>query len=157
MEMDDEEMAEEYIKVNNLEWELECNRTSPIGEVKQAYLAGLKAGRPEWHDLRKASNDLPKPNMAVLICLRVETWTATYIAYYRPAMKKWQMYNLSEAQRQPVADDYIDMDEVIAWCEIPKFTDEAVKDMRFCIKCGHIMEHDYLGIGWICPYCGHKE
>jgi hypothetical protein len=52
--MDDEEMAEEYIKVNNLEWELECNRTSPIGEVKQTYLAGLKAGRPEWYDLRKA-------------------------------------------------------------------------------------------------------
>lgn len=29
--------------------------------------------------------------------------------------------------------------------------------MRFCIKCGYVMEHDYLGIGWICPYCGHKE
>lgn len=41
--MTDEEMAEEYIKKNNLEWELECNRTSPIGEVKQAFLAGLKA------------------------------------------------------------------------------------------------------------------
>lgn len=20
-----------------------------------------------------------------------------------------------------------------------------------------VMEHDYLGIGWICPHCGHKE
>lgn len=29
--------------------------------------------------------------------------------------------------------------------------------MRFCIKCGHIMEHDYLNIGWICSYCGYKE
>ena len=41
--MTDEEKAEEYIKSNNLEWELECHRTSPIGEVKQAYLAVLKA------------------------------------------------------------------------------------------------------------------
>ena len=37
-----EERAGEYIKKNNLEWELECNRTSPIGEVKQAYIAGAK-------------------------------------------------------------------------------------------------------------------
>ena len=29
--------------------------------------------------------------------------------------------------------------------------------MRFCIKCGHVMEHDYLNVGWICPYCGYKE
>ena len=29
--------------------------------------------------------------------------------------------------------------------------------MRFCIKCGHTMEHDYLKVGWVCPYCGHKE
>ena len=42
--MTDEEMADEYIKSNNLEWELECYRTSPIGEIKQAYLAGLETG-----------------------------------------------------------------------------------------------------------------
>ena len=29
--------------------------------------------------------------------------------------------------------------------------------MRFCIKCGHVMEHDYLNIGWVCPYCRYKE
>ena len=34
--------AEEYIKKNNLEWELECHRTSPIEEVKQAYVAGAE-------------------------------------------------------------------------------------------------------------------
>lgn len=37
-----EKEAEEYIKKNKLEWELECNRTSPIGEVVQAYLAGAE-------------------------------------------------------------------------------------------------------------------
>ena len=42
--MTDEEMAEEYIKANNLEWELECHRISPIGEVKQAFQKGAEFG-----------------------------------------------------------------------------------------------------------------
>ena len=39
-----EKESEEYIKKNNLEWELECNRTSPIGEVKQAFQEGAEFG-----------------------------------------------------------------------------------------------------------------
>lgn len=39
-----EKEAEEYIKVNNLEWELECHRTSPIGEVEQAFQQGAEFG-----------------------------------------------------------------------------------------------------------------
>lgn len=39
-----EKEAEEYIKANNLEWELECHRTSPIGEVEQAYQKGAEFG-----------------------------------------------------------------------------------------------------------------
>ena len=93
--------------------------------IEQAYLAGVKAGRPQWHKV--ADGDLPKPNIAVLICFQFEKWTTTYIAYYRPAIKKWQMYNLHEAQREPIVDDYIDSEEVIAWCEIPTFTDKETE------------------------------
>ena len=39
-----EKEAEEYIKANNLEWELECHRTSPIGEVEQAFQKGAEFG-----------------------------------------------------------------------------------------------------------------
>lgn len=39
-----EKEAEEYIKVNKLEWELECHRTSPIGEVVQAFQNGAEFG-----------------------------------------------------------------------------------------------------------------
>lgn len=39
-----EKEAEEYIKKNNLEWELECHRTSPIGEVEQAFQKGAEFG-----------------------------------------------------------------------------------------------------------------
>lgn len=114
--MKDEEKAEEYA-----DWFWGAS-PSARRAIEQAYLAGVKAGRPQWHKV--ADGDLPKPNIAVLICFQFEKWTTTYIAYYRPAMKKWQMYNLPEAQRQPIDDDYIDSEEVIAWCEIPTFTDK---------------------------------
>jgi len=74
-----EKEAEEYIKKNNLEWELECHRTSPIGEVNQAFQKGAEYGynkgfefgvksnekvnqivANEWHDLRKNPQDLSK-------------------------------------------------------------------------------------------------
>ena len=29
-------------------------------DYKEAFLAGLKAGRPHWHDLQKDKNDLPE-------------------------------------------------------------------------------------------------
>lgn len=87
---------------------------------KDGFLAGLKAGKPQWHDLQKNPNDLPKPNVPVLICLQFEKWTSSYIAYYRPASDKWQMYNICEAQRDPIMNDYIERDEVIAWAELPK-------------------------------------
>lgn len=58
--MTDEEMAEEYAKLNARQYK----HNDCIGfctskeEVKQAFLAGLKAGRPKWHKV--ADGDLPK-------------------------------------------------------------------------------------------------
>lgn len=109
--MIDEEMAEEYIKKNNLEWELECNRTISIGEVKQAYLAGLKAGRLKWHDLRKNPEDLP-PRKGL------ETYSERLITD-----KGYSVYNFRKCRwyvDEPDCDCMVHRD-VIAWCEIPKF------------------------------------
>lgn len=39
-----EKEAEEYINANNLEWELECHRESPIREVNLAYQEGAEFG-----------------------------------------------------------------------------------------------------------------
>ena len=59
-----ENEAEEYIKVNNLEWELECNRASPIGEVSQAYQKGAEFGynkaKEEMQELLKEGVQLLK-------------------------------------------------------------------------------------------------
>ena len=58
--MTDEELAEEY-----------CNNEVPFditesgeklyteNDLKYAYLAGLKASKPKWHNLRENRNDLP--------------------------------------------------------------------------------------------------
>lgn len=93
-------------------------------KTNEDFIAGAKWGMEhaiQWHNLRVNPDDLPNPNIAVLIYFRFEKWTTPYIAYYRPAAKKWQIYNLLEAQRQPIVDDYIDRDEVVAWCEIPTY------------------------------------
>ena len=63
--MTDEEMAEEYANEN---WEHYEEGQNDSKALKQAYLAGLKAGRPQWHDLRKDQNDLPL-NTAPVLCL----------------------------------------------------------------------------------------
>lgn len=118
--MTEEEMAVDWIRSQG--WNEENLPSDELLQMKKAFLAGLKAGSPKWHKV--ADGDLPKPNIAVLIGLQFEKRITNYIAYYRPSIKKWQLYNLHEAQRQPIDDDYIDSDEVIEWCEIPTYTDE---------------------------------
>ncbi len=104
--MTDEEMAEEY-------FESECFHSYADTEeqlkedVVAAFLAGLKAGRPQWHDLRKDPNDLPKDTVSVLISRGIpRTSRARYNG-------KWYGY---------YSDDEIE--DVIAWCEIPTFDKE---------------------------------
>ena len=63
--MKDEEMANEYAdRTETKDWEgFDITR-----EVrKQAFLAGLKAGRPQWHKLRKTPDDLPKESGRYLV------------------------------------------------------------------------------------------
>lgn len=65
----------------------------------QAFLAGLKAGRPQWHDLRKDPNDLPDDYRSV--------WTNQGGAYYDIESKSW-----NDGSRW--------VNDVTAWCE-PQF------------------------------------
>lgn len=71
-------------------------------QMKQAYLAGLKVGRPKWHKV--ADGDLPKDSRTVLD----ERGNRFY--YFRG-----HFYYESESifDWQP-----------IAWCEIPKYTEK---------------------------------
>ena len=59
--MKDEEMAEEYATTG---YDKKLLTKEQVTVLKcgryDGFLAGLKAGRPQWHDLRKDPNDLPR-------------------------------------------------------------------------------------------------
>lgn len=95
--MKDEEMAEEWLK-NNLH--------STEEDYKQAFLAGLKAGRPQWHDLRKDPNDLPKFRRNILVTCE----------YRSKLKKKRETFEWDYNSEMPL--------HAIAWCEIPTFDKE---------------------------------
>ena len=59
----DEKLAEEYANTVKCEWENDTYYVDCRDEIEEAFLAGLKAGRPQWHDLRKNPNDLPESSI----------------------------------------------------------------------------------------------
>ena len=102
--MTDEEMAEEYA------WKsLGYNDEIRLEDLADGFLAGLKAGRPQWHDLRKNQNDLPKDKEYVLVYTNLTNY---YVA------EKVENHFISKGW------GFIPMSTVIAWCEIPTFDKE---------------------------------
>ena len=116
--MTDEEKAEEWVKDN-----LECNALSfeETQKRKQAFLAGLKAGRPQWHEIE--SKVSPKREIS---------------KQYMPKNKEKVLlkYHFSGDDEIHISDGYYDAYDfefhiannpkyrivcVIAWCEIPQF------------------------------------
>lgn len=74
---------------------------------KNGFLAGLKAGRPQWHDLRKDPNDLPNNTRQVLCA------------------EKGGGYSVGEYwEKEGGWGDRLLGEEVIYWCEIPTFDKE---------------------------------
>ena len=103
--MKDEEMAEQFAdNISGLE--LTCsllsakdkNHAYRLGRY-DGFLAGLKAGRPQWHDLQKDPNDLPDTDRIVY----VQTKSDTGNAYHNN--DGWDSTQVSGM--------------VIAWCELP--------------------------------------
>ena len=104
---DEEKLAEEYVKsvidVNAFDWKI-------VREICLAFLAGLKAGRPEWHKV--ADGDLPKENKLYLVAIKDN---GLAIAYFNG--RHWETkFNLGDFGHL--------VETVIAWCEIPTFTDK---------------------------------
>lgn len=103
--MTDEEMVEKYTEVSVNEYKdslVDIDDIDILREaIAEAYLAGLKAGRPQWHDLRKDPNDLPKEDCEII----------TLHENGNKNIQKWKNGNWTNAIVIPV----------IAWCEIPTF------------------------------------
>ena len=79
--------------------------------IQQAFLAGLKAGRPVWHDLRKNPNELPKRMRKSILSRTVLNQIGTP-CHYNYELECWQNWS------------YIEIDTPIAWGEIPTFDKE---------------------------------
>ena len=108
--MKDEEMAEEYTAKNG--FGSDCNNLTSYDankEIEQAFLAGLKEGRPQWHKV--ADGDLPKKNKEYVVKVKEYGDISVYIGRY---WKKEKLFTGS----------YLKELDVIAWCEIPTFDKE---------------------------------
>lgn len=103
--MTDEEIAEEYVcnKADKGNFDLEQFGKVYFSEssMKQAFLAGLKAGKPKWHKVK--SGDLPPEDTKVLAFMAGGEVCIAH--FYRKNV--WDKIGI-----------------VIAWCEIPKYTEE---------------------------------
>ena len=104
--MKDEEKAEEYLQ--SIEGD-DCVIITDREERKQAFLAGLKAGRPQWHDLEKDPTDLP-PKMVSNHNFSIEVLSDKgEIVCYNFHYCEWFYWRSGKP---------------IAWCEIPTFDKE---------------------------------
>ena len=112
--MKDEELAEEYY-YKKYPVTLNIGEEERKKEVVDIFLAGLKIGRLQWHDLRKDKTDLP-PRMGLgseEVYVQYDTKGVTDFACYRFDKNIWER---SEDNEQAVG--------VIAWCEILTFDKE---------------------------------
>ena len=106
--MTDEEMAEEYY-YKTYPVTLNIGEEERKKEVTDIFLAGLKAGRPQWHDLRKNPTDSPpkmlsNPNFSIEV-LSDKGEIVCYNFHYCD----WFYWRSGSP---------------IAWCEIPTFDKE---------------------------------
>lgn len=104
--MTDEEMAVNWIRSQG--WSEENLPSDEFLEKMQDYLAGLKAGSPKWHKV--ADGDLPNENKRYLC--KIKEFVGSGISYecfdYDTEYSSWKNA----------------CGDVIAWCEIPKYTEE---------------------------------
>ena len=103
--MTDEEIADKYVIDSG-------NNDCTI----EAFLAGLKAGRPKWHKV--ADGDYPPEEFYLVLgyfsIIDGTPWNSNYVAC---------MYGNGNWYDDCMT--YIEQDrEPIAWCEIPKYTEE---------------------------------
>ena len=106
--MTEEEMAEEYTAKNG--FGSDCNNLTSYDankEIEQAFLAGLKAGRPQWHKV--ADGDLPEVDNRIVLCVCENG--------YIDGKRNYKLKLLTRKE-------FSLFQPVIKWCEIPTFDKE---------------------------------
>ena len=115
--MTDEEMAEEYAEKHSFRVPYDGSNKFyddvDYKASKESFLAGLKAGRPQWHDLKKDPNDLPKG--------QINRYLFAYVKNYGGKKPMLVGYNGEWFYDVNIYNKEV---KVVAWCEIPTFYKE---------------------------------
>lgn len=114
----EELLAEEYICNGKCQDDITKNyvHCKSCTRIKD-FLVGLKAGRPQWHNVTdwKDNSQFPKEELKTyLVCLYQDHYVICEL-------------DITEGYRQfylPDNLEFIDPQDVIAWCEIPTFDKE---------------------------------
>ena len=122
--MKDEKMAEEY-KEKHI-----CNTCADIQDCGndchfsrcgvQGFLAGLKAGRPQWH---KLSEKYPDADKLVRVRLMSGMEHICETCYYEPTEDEIG-YGKLIISFYELDGEWVDDNDIIAWCELPTFDKE---------------------------------
>lgn len=129
-----EKQAEEYTDNKYHCNQLECIQGNSCdycyyGECKQIFQDGAKwgiANAIEWHDLRENPDDLPKNRENVLLYVKLhDKWEREVILVgYRDYGDCLGEYCKDWGYVEPIQNvkyDFVDNEEVIAWCELPTY------------------------------------
>ena len=87
---------------------------------KQGFLAGLKAGRPQWH---KLSEKYPDADQLVRVRLVSGMEHICETCYYEPTEDEIG-YGKLLINFYELDGEWVDDNDIIAWCEIPTFDKE---------------------------------
>ena len=117
--MTDEEMAEEYFDKECLHSYAD-NEEQLREDIIAAFLAGLKAGRPQWH---KLSEKYPDADTLVRVHLMSGMEHICETCYYEPTEDEIG-YGKLVINFYELNGEWVDDNDIIAWCEIPKYTEE---------------------------------
>jgi len=114
--MTDEEMAEKYAIEN---WKHYEEGQTNYKALKQAYLAGLKAGKSKWHKL-DWKKDYPKLDRLVRVRTKYrEEYICKTFAYYPTEDEIGYGHILTQFEQ--LDGDWVDDNEVEYWCYIEPF------------------------------------
>ena len=102
-----EERFEKWYDLNYDEWAEGEDGIALKEELKQAFLAGLKAGRPQWHKV--VDGDLPKIENRIVLCICIGGYINNEPNY---------VYKLLTSR------EFCLFQPVIEWCELPTFDKE---------------------------------
>lgn len=86
----------------------------------------IKMKKEEWHYLKENPNDLPKNREKVLLLVKLnDKWNRTEVLIgYRDFGDCLEEYCKDWGYFEPIKNiyyDFVDGEEVVAWCEIPKY------------------------------------